>query len=148
MLKEDDTFKYYYFNDDDEAIYIDADGVLSGSINDWRVLFTYTDPTSFTVGTVDNLGLEPITWTIPVSVEVGADVATLRSMVYLSLLVIRSLRLFILAVATARDDQFKHNIQLDDFYGSDNAYTITFTNTGTEDGVPALASPMPTNMTV
>lgn len=137
-VDEDDDFKYYYFNDDNEAVYIDADGVLSGSINDWRVLFTYTDPTSFTVGTVDNLGLEPITWTIPVSVEVGADVAT-RTIDGLP----TPARYTISEVVypgcgynEGRPD-ISATFEFDDFFDSDNVYTITFTNMGTEDGVPS-----------
>lgn len=136
--EEDDAFKYYYFNDDDEAVYIDADGVLSGSINDWRVLFTYTDPTSFTAGTVANLGLEPITWTIPVSVEVGADVAT-RTIDGLPIPARYTISEVVYpgcGYSEGRPD-LSTTFELDDFYGSDNAYTITFTNTGTDDGVPS-----------
>lgn len=136
--EEDDAFKYYYFNDDDEAIYIDADGVLSGSINDWRVLFTYTDPTSFTVGTVDNLGLEPITWTIPVSVEVGADVAT-RTIDGLPIPARYTISEVVYpgcGYSEGRPD-LSATFELDDFYDSDNVYKIAFTNTGTDDGVPS-----------
>lgn len=138
LYAEDDDFKYYYFNDDNEAVYIDADGVLSGSINDWRVLFTYTDPTSFSVGTVANLGLEPITWTIPVSVEVGADVAT-RTIDGLPIPARYTISEVVYpgcGYSEGRPD-ISATFEFDHFYTFDNVYTITFTNTGTEDGVPS-----------
>lgn len=137
-VDEDDDFKYYYFNDDDEPIYIDADGVLSGSVNGWRVLLTYTDPTSFTVGTVANLGLEPITWTIPVSVEVGADVAT-RTIDDLPIPARYTISEVVYpgcGYSEGRPD-LSATFEFDDFYDFDNVYEITFTNTSTEDGVPS-----------
>ena len=135
---EDDDFKYYYFNDEDEPIYIDADGVLRGSVNDWRVLLTYTDPTSFSPGTVANLGLEPITWTIPVSVEVGADVAsrTIDNLPFPARYTISEVVYPGCGYNEGQPD-ISATFEFDHFYAFDNVYTITFTNTGTEDGVPS-----------